>query len=211
MDAFHWFRNCFENLKFFLTSFLYFHNSCQIIASVAIIRSTPNCHQVFILKIKKIKYFKPINITLLNKLMGPRNQIDSVNVTKVISNFWSKYPTSASCINGPIFNIFRIRPHQITEWSFMRDFYLSIYCSDLINCLNLGTKTTVNTECFSINNSSNWQVVKNFSAIFPRVWVAIFSVDFIIKSIYCCDLSFVKNKITLTRDFLLKVWFCQDI
>jgi len=45
------------------------------------------------------------------------------------------------------------------------------------------------TEHFSINHSSNWQVVEHLSAVLPRIGVAIFSVDLIIEPIDCSDLS----------------------
>ena len=47
----------------------------------------------------------------------------------------------------------------------------------------------MNTEDLAINNSANRKVIKHFSAVFPRVRVAIFSVDFIIEPIDCSNLS----------------------
>lgn len=136
--------------------------------------------------------------------MSPGYQIDSVNVTKIVCNFWTKHPSSASCINGPILNIFRIWPHQVAKWTFVRNLYFSIYSSNLVDCFDLWTQTTMDTESFSINYSSDWQIVENFSTVFPWVWISIFSVDFIIKSIYSCDLSFIKKEKYLDSWFPLK-------
>ena len=71
----------------------------------------------------------------------------------------------------------------------MWNFNFSINGSDLVNGLNLWTETSVNTEGFSINDSTNWQVVKDFSAVFPWIWISVFSVDFVVKSINGRDLS----------------------
>jgi hypothetical protein len=66
---------------------------------------------------------------------------------------------------------------------------LSINGSNLVNGLNLWAETSVDTECFSINDGTDWQVVKDFCAVFPWIRVSIFSVDFIIEAIDSCDLS----------------------
>lgn len=140
-------------------------------------------------KIFLIIYLKPVNIALLNQLMRSCNQIDSVDMAKVICNFRSEYPSCSSGIYGPIFNILRIWPHKVTKWSFVRNLYFSINSSNLVNSFYFRTETSVDTKSFSINNCSNWQIIKHFGAIFPRIWITIFSVDFIIKSINSSNLS----------------------
>ena len=51
------------------------------------------------------------------------------------SNPRSEKPASSAWTNSPCFNIFRIAPHKITEWSFMRDFAIPVnqsYLEDTI-------------------------------------------------------------------------------
>ena len=71
----------------------------------------------------------------------------------------------------------------------MWDFNFSIDSSDLVDSFNLGTETSVDTESFSVDDGTDWKVVKDFGTVLPWIWVSIFSVDFIIKSVDGCDLS----------------------
>lgn len=143
--------------------------------------------------------------------MSSGNQLYSVDMAEVICHFWSKYPSRSSCIYGPVLDVFWIWPHQVTKWSLVRNLDLSVNCSNLINCLDLGTKPTMNTESLSINNGSYWKIIKDLSAVFPWIWVSIFSIDFVIKAIYCCDLPEYDRISTLTHGFLWGEWFCPDI
>ena len=71
----------------------------------------------------------------------------------------------------------------------MRNFDSSVNSSDLINGFYLRAESSMNTEDLSINDSSDRQVVKDLSTIFPRIGISILSIDLIVKSINCCDLS----------------------
>lgn len=204
MHTLHWLWHSLENLEFLFSCLLDFHNCSQVITPVTIVRGTPNRHEVFVLRLSQISYLEPVNVPFLNQLMSSGNQINSVNVTEVIGDLRSKHPSSASCVDGPVFDILRIRPHQVTERTFMWDLDLSIDCSDLINGLDLRAETTMNTEGFSINNGSDWQVIEHFSAVFPWVWVSVFSVDFVVKSVNSCDLPNVRTIIYLDSWFPLK-------
>ena len=71
----------------------------------------------------------------------------------------------------------------------MRHFNSSVNSSNLVDSLDLGAETSVHTEDFSINDGSNGKVVKDLSAVFPRIGVTVLSIDLIIKTIDGCDLS----------------------
>lgn len=77
----------------------------------------------------------------------------------------------------------------------MRNFNFSINSSDLINGLDLRAQTSMNTECFSVNNGTYGKIVKDLSAVLPRIRISIFPVDFIIEPIDCCYLSEFKNRV----------------
>lgn len=47
----------------------------------------------------------------------------------------------------------------------------------------------MDTENFSLNNSSNTKIIEDLGAIFPRIGITILSDGLIIESIDCCDLS----------------------
>ncbi len=71
----------------------------------------------------------------------------------------------------------------------MRDFNFSINGSNLVDGLDLWTEASVNAEGFSVDDGTDWKVVKDFGTVLPWIWVSILSVDFIIKAVDGCDLS----------------------
>ena len=77
----------------------------------------------------------------------------------------------------------------------MRNFDSSIDGSDLIDGFDFGAESTMNAKDFSIDDGSDGEVVEDFSAILPRVRITIFSVDFIIETIYCSNLPESKDKL----------------
>lgn len=70
-------------------------------------------------------------------------------MTEIVSDLRSKNPSSTTSIDCPIFDIFGVRPHQVTERTLMRNFNLAVNSSDLINSLDLGTESSVHTKDLS--------------------------------------------------------------
>jgi len=60
-------RYFFKSNEFSLSIFIKFQHDCQISHSIAIIRGTPNCHQILV--------FKPIDVAILHKLVSSANKI----------------------------------------------------------------------------------------------------------------------------------------
>lgn len=115
--------------------------------------------------------------------MSAGDQLQSIYVAEVASDLGSEDPPSSSCIDGPIFDVLWVGPHQIAERSLMRDFNLAIDCPDLIDGLDFGAESTMHAEDLAINDCSNGQVIKDLSTVLPRVRVAILPINLIIKSI----------------------------
>ena len=65
----------------------------------------------------------------------------------------------------------------------MWDFQISIDDSDLINRLDFGGKTPMNTKNGLVNEGRYCEKIKNLTAVLPRISIAIFGNAFIIKSI----------------------------
>lgn len=124
-----------------------------------------------------------MDVALLDELMSTGDQLQSIDVAEVTSDLGSEDPPSSSCIDGPIFDILWVGPHQIAERPLMRDFNLSINRPDLIDGLDLRTESTMHAEDLAINDCSNGQVIEHLSTVLPRVRVAIFPINLIIKSI----------------------------
>lgn len=71
----------------------------------------------------------------------------------------------------------------------MRNFYLTVNSSDLINCFDLRGETTVHTKDFAIDNSPDGEIIEHLSAVLPRVRVAILTIYFIVETINGSDLA----------------------
>lgn len=127
--------NSFISLAWLMLSYCIYNNSLE--HSILLLNFYSKFHQI---------YLEPKLESLLDELMCSCDQTQTINMAKIISNFWTENPTGSSCIDSPIFDVFRIWPHKIAEWTFMRNLYFSIYSSNLINSFNLGTQTSVDTE-----------------------------------------------------------------
>lgn len=121
--------------------------------------------------------------------MGSCDQIESIYVVEVVCDFGAEDPAGSSGIDGPVLDIFGVGPHEIGERTFVGDFDLSIDGSDLVDGLDFRAETSVDTECFSVDDCSEREVVEDFSTVFPGVGVSVFSVDFVIETIDSGNLS----------------------
>lgn len=71
----------------------------------------------------------------------------------------------------------------------MRDFYLAVDGSNLIDGFDFGGEATMHAEDTAINDGTDGKVVEHLRAIFPWVGIPVLSVDFIIEPVHCGDLS----------------------
>lgn len=87
-----------------------------------------------------------MNIAFLHQLMGTCYQLQSIYMTKIVSDLRTKHPSSSSGVNCPIFNIFRVGPHQITEGTFVRNLNSPVNSSNLVDSFDLRAKSTMHAE-----------------------------------------------------------------
>lgn len=87
--------------------------------------------------------------------MSTSYQVETIDVAKVVGDSRAEDPACSSSVDGPIFDIFRVAPHQIAEGTFMRHLNSSVDGSDLIDSLDLGAETTMNAENLTINDGTN--------------------------------------------------------
>ena len=106
-----------EDVKRSLKVVIYVQNRSNVTTSVAVVGGRPNSNQVLV--------FEPIFKSIHNQLVGSGNKVKVVQVVELWGNLGSKEPSCSSRTHGPKFNIFRITPHKVAEWSFMGDFHSS--------------------------------------------------------------------------------------
>ena len=98
-------------------------------------------------------------------------------------------PSCSSSISLPGFNIFWVRPHQISQWSFMWDLLFPIKQSHLIKGRKIRWHASMNTKHSSINNSPQGDKIKSFIKILPTVRIPILFIYLIQKPIHHSDIS----------------------
>lgn len=134
----HRFRNRLEDFEVLFSILFYLHDRRHVAAPVAVVGSAPDSDQVLILE--------PVDIPFLHELMGPSDQLQPIDMAKVIGDLRSEDPASSSCVDGPIFDILGVRPHQIAEWPLVRDLDLAVDGPNLIDGLDLRRQPAMNAE-----------------------------------------------------------------
>ena len=71
----------------------------------------------------------------------------------------------------------------------MWNFDFSVDDSNLVDCLDVWGKTAVNAKDFALNQSSDGKIIENIGVVFPYVDVAVFSHDFLVKTVDLSDLA----------------------
>ena len=110
-------------------------------------------------------------------------------MVELLSHFRSEKPARSSWGHSPSFNLFGIGPHEITEWTLVRDFHLSVDESGLINGFDLRGETGMDTKDLTFHYRTDSQVIEDFGAVLPRVSISILTNSFIVETIDGCDLS----------------------
>mmetsp|Transcript_2693 Transcript_2693/g.4548 ORF Transcript_2693/g.4548 Transcript_2693/m.4548 type:complete len:300 (-) Transcript_2693:74-973(-) len=152
----------------------------DVSASVAVVGRGPDGNQVLV--------SEPVLETVHDQLMGSGDQVDVVDVVEFLSDLRAKEPACASGGHGPGLDVLRVGPHEVAEGTFVGDLHSAVDESDLVDGLDLGGEATVDAENFSLHNSSNAEVVEDFSAVFPGVGVAILPDRLVVEAVDRGDL-----------------------
>ena len=128
-------------------------------------------------------------VTFVDKLMSSSNKFQTVHMIELRRNFITEEPTCSTRRNSPGVDLFRIRPDEITESTFVGNLLSTGDYSDLINRSDFGTQATVHTQDFAINHGSENQEIENLAARLPYRGIAIFLLTLFVESINLCDLT----------------------
>jgi len=121
--------------------------------------------------------------------MSSVNNIHTIFIQEFLANVFSK---NIACSSGGYSESrlisFRITPHQISKWPFMRNFLYSIDFINITNMMQSRRKTSMYRKHLIVNDCSNWEIIKDIREILPYFRIAIFLLALCIKSIDLCDL-----------------------
>ena len=173
-----------EDVERFLQLVAHVQDRCHVTASVAIVRSRPHRDQVLV--------SEPVLESVHHELVSSCDERNVVDVVELRRDLGAEEPSSSSWGHCPGVNVFRIRPHEVAERSFVGDLHSSVDESDLVDGLDFGGEASVDAEDLSLDDGTDSEVVEHLSAVLPGVGVSILSNGLVIESVDSGDLpSFV--------------------
>lgn len=128
-------------------------------------------------------------VAFVDQLMSACNKLQAVHVVELGGHLISKQPASTSRGYSPGTHILRVTPDKIAEGAFMRDLLGTSDDTNLIQCADLGTQTTVDAKNFAIHNGSKNQEVEDLAAAFPHRGIAVLLLALFIEAIDLGDLA----------------------
>ena len=147
----------------------------DVTTAVAVVRRRPYRH--------KVRVLEPILEAIHDKLMGTSHKLQVVNMVELGGHFGAEKPAGTTRRDCPGVNVFRIRPHQVTERSLVRNFHATVNEANLVKGLNLRRETTMDAEDLALNDGTDTKIIENLGAVFPRVDVAILAHGLLIETV----------------------------
>jgi hypothetical protein len=83
-------------------------------------------------------YLEPVDVALLHQLMSSSYQLQSVYVAEVVGHLRPEDPAGTAGVDGPIFDVLRVRPHEVAERTFVGDLDPAVNRADLVDRLDFG-------------------------------------------------------------------------
>jgi hypothetical protein len=182
-----------EDLEIWLKIFAQRHDRSDIPATIAVIRSRPNGHDVL--------RGKMILIPFVDELMCSSNQLEIVDVvelpklvstTSAWSVIWvthfardlvSKQPTCATRTNRPRLDFFWVTPYKVAEGAFVWNLLSPGNDTDLVKSADFGAETSVDAEHFAVDDSCEGEEIEDLTARLPDRGVAILLLALLIESV----------------------------
>lgn len=112
-----------------------------------------------------------------------------IKMIKLADDLGSEQPAGASGAELPSKDIFRVGPHHVAERPIIGNFFIAVNQADLVNGSNVGREPPMDTKYRILNQSCNWQIVKDIGEIFPWVDITVFLQNFVVKSVSLGDLT----------------------
>ena len=89
--------------------------------------------------------------TFVDKLVRASDEIESVDVVEFRGYFVSKKPSCSTRGHCPSLDVFGVRPDEVAESTFVRDFLSASDDPNLIKGANFWREAAVDTKDFTVN------------------------------------------------------------
>lgn len=110
-------------------------------------------------------------------------------MVKCLRNILPERVSCATRRNTPTTSVIGIAPEQIAHGSFMRNFLDTVERTDVIECVDGRTETSVEAENLVINECSKGKVVEEVGEVFPDVCISVFTQALVVEAVHLCDLA----------------------
>jgi len=128
-------------------------------------------------------------VPLHHQLVSAGHQGETIAVVECLRDVLTEGVSCSSRRDAPASSVIRVRPEQVTHGTLVWHLLESVQGADMIQRVNTGTESTVETEDLTVHQSSEGQVVKQVGEVLPHVGIAVLPQALVIKPVNLSDLS----------------------
>lgn len=114
-------------------------------------------------------------VTFHDQLMSSCNQGQAVVMVESLRDILPECVPRTTRGDTPAASVVRIRPQEITHGTLVGNFLDAVQSPDVVQSVDTRRQSTVEAENLVVDQSSEGQVVKQISEVFPDVGIAILS------------------------------------
>lgn len=129
-------------------------------------------------------YREPVLVAFHHELVSSADEGEVVDTAEFLGDLPTEEVPSSTAVDSPVIDILGVRPHEITEGSFVWDLDLAIDGPDLVDGAHVGGEPTVHAEDSSLHQCGEWQAVEDFHEEAPRTTVAVLSKEFLVEAVH---------------------------
>ena len=118
-----------------------------------------------------------------DKLMSTRYQFESICMVELLRDVLTERVASTSGRDAPAAAVIRVGPKQIADGSFVGNFLDAVELTNLVESVDGGRETSMQTEDLSLDNCCQRQVIEEFSESLPHIRISVLAQALIVETI----------------------------
>jgi hypothetical protein len=121
--------------------------------------------------------------------MRARNKRQAIVMVESLRDVLTERVTCATWGDTPAAPVIRVRPQEVTHGTLVGNLLNAIKSSDVIESIDTGGETTVETENLVVDEGGEGKVVEEVGEVLPDVGVAVLAETLVVKAIYLRNLT----------------------
>jgi len=121
--------------------------------------------------------------------MRSRDQCETVVVVESFGNVLSECVSCSSWAYSPSTSVVWVTPQEITHGSFVWHLLNTVESSDVVQGVDTGGQTSVETENLVVNERSQGKVVEKVRETFPDIRISVFAQTLVVETVDLGNLS----------------------